>query len=75
MLAREHPARASAGVAEDDSAEAVTWLLAALEAAIVALAEGHGTQTPTHHWKKAQVATDLFEAGVVSTDYSDTSTS
>ena len=33
-LAREHLGRAAEGVAEEDSTEAVTWLLAALEAAI-----------------------------------------
>ncbi len=36
--------------------QAVTWLLAALEAAVVAIAETEGLEAPTHHWKKAQVA-------------------
>ena len=71
-LAREHLERALKGVNENDSTEAVTWLLAALEAAIVAIAEAQGLQTPTDHWKKAQVAKDLHAAGVVATDFSAT---
>lgn len=52
----------------DDSTEAVTWLLAALEAAIVALAESRAIETPTQHWKKAEVATRLYADGVLPTD-------
>lgn len=46
-----------------DSTEAVTWLLAALEAAVVAVAETEGLPIPTQHWKKAQVAADLYASG------------
>jgi hypothetical protein len=50
----------------------VTWLLAALETAIVAVAQAQGLGTPTHHWKKAEDAKALHEAGVLPADYSDT---
>lgn len=70
-LAREHLERAANGVEANDPTEAVTWLLAALEAAIVAVAEALGMETPTHHWKKAQVAQELHERGHLSADYSD----
>lgn len=71
-LAREHLDRALHGVDADDATEAVTWLLAALEAAIVAVAESQGIETPTHHWKKAQIATELHATGHVPVDYSAT---
>jgi hypothetical protein len=71
QLAREHLERAVDGIDADDATEAVTWLLAALEAAIVAIAENQGMDAPTHHWKKAQVARELHESGVVEVDYSD----
>lgn len=71
-LAREHLHRALDGAREGDSTEVVTWLLAALEAAIVAIAQAHGIETPTQHWKKAQVATDLHATGVLEVDYADT---
>lgn len=71
-LAREHLERAMSGVNDNDSTEAVTWLLAALEAAIVAIAEAQGLETPTQHWKKAQVAKDLHAAGIVPANYSET---
>ena len=29
-------------------------------------------ETPTHHWKKAEVATELYERGRVSEDYAGT---
>jgi hypothetical protein len=72
VLAREHLERAKSGVEENDPTEAVTWLLAALEAAIVAVAEAQGMETPTHHWKKAEVAKELHRDGHLSTDYSNT---
>lgn len=71
-LAREHLDRARSAIEEADATEAVTWLLAALEAAIVALAQADGLETPTQHWKKAQVATQLYVKGRLVQDFADT---
>jgi hypothetical protein len=71
-LAREHLDRARSAIAEADATEAVTWLLAALEAAVVALAQAEGLEVPTHHWKKAQVATQLHEKGLLDQDFAAT---
>lgn len=72
QLAREHLDRAQSAIEEPDATEAVTWLLAALEAAIVALAEVEGLEIPTHHWKKAQVATALHTKGLLAQDFAGT---
>jgi hypothetical protein len=71
-LAREHLARAQPAVFAEDYTEAVTWLFAALEAAIVAVAEKHGLDTKKQHWKKAEVAKELHRAGVLPHDFSST---
>jgi hypothetical protein len=71
QLAREHLERALPAVPDADYTEAVTWLFAALEAAIVAVADRHGIDTQQQHWKKAEVAKQLYEAGVLSHDFSD----
>lgn len=63
QLAREHLDRALSAVAADDYTEAVTWLLASLEAAIVGIAEQQGIETPKHHWIKVKVAKELFRDG------------
>ncbi|HEX3519085.1 MAG TPA: hypothetical protein VHT29_08640 [Solirubrobacteraceae bacterium] len=44
----------------DDYTEAVTWLFAALEAAIAALADQHGVTIEPKHWKKADAAVELY---------------
>jgi hypothetical protein len=72
QLAREHLGRAQDAIEEGDATEAVTWLLAALEAAVVALAEIEGLEVPTHHWKKAQVATQLHAKGLLAQDFAGT---
>jgi len=71
-LAREHLERALPAVSADDYTEAVTWLFAALEAAIVAVAERHGIDTPNQHWKKAEAAEKLHHSGVLPHDLFET---
>jgi len=72
QLAREHLDRALPAVTVEDHTEAVTWLFAALEAAIVAVAERHGIDTKKQHWKKAEVAKQLHDSGALPHDFSDT---
>jgi hypothetical protein len=72
VLAREHLQRALSGVATGDVTEAVTWLFLSLEAAIVAVADRHGVDTRRQHWRKAEVAEELFRTGVLSRDVSST---
>lgn len=48
----------------------VTFLHLAAEAAIVSLAELHEIPTERQHWRKAEIATELFERGVLSADLS-----
>jgi hypothetical protein len=71
-LAREHLVRARPAVFVEDYTEAVTWLFAALEAAIVAVAEKHGLDTKKQHWKKAEVAKTLHQSGLLRYDFSST---
>lgn len=71
-LAREHLDRALPAVTAEDHTEAVTWLFAALEAAIVAVAESRGIDTKKQHWKKAEAAKQLHDAGALPHDFSDT---
>ena len=59
-------------VTADDYTEAVTWLFAALEAAVVAVADKHGIDTKKQHWKKAEVAKDLYDQGHFPADFSPT---
>ena len=68
QLAREHLERALPAVVAEDYTEAVTWLFASLEAAVAALADQHGVSIEPKHWKKAEVAEQLFAQGAVSTD-------
>jgi hypothetical protein len=49
-----------------------TWLFAAVEAAIVAVAEKHGLDTQKQHWKKAEVAKELRRSGALLYGFSDT---
>lgn len=72
QLAREHLERAQPAVSAEDYTEAVTWLFAALEAAIVAVAQRHGLDTPKQHWKKAEAAEKLRRSGVLPHDLSET---
>ncbi len=69
-LAREHLERALVAVDAEEVTEAVTWLSAALEAAIVAVAERQGIDTKKHYWKKAEAAEQLHDAGVLPHDFS-----
>jgi uncharacterized protein YutE (UPF0331/DUF86 family) len=71
-LAREHLERALPAVTAGDFTEAVTWLFASLEAAIVSVADTEGIDTKKQHWKKAEVAQQLHEAGILPYDFSDT---
>lgn len=71
-LAREHLDRALPAVTADDYTEAVTWLFAALEAAVVSVAEANGLTPQKNHWNKAEVAKELHETGVLSEDFSGT---
>jgi hypothetical protein len=64
--------RAQPAVITEDYTEAVTWLFAALEAAIVAVADAQGIDTEKQHWKKAEVAKQLHDSGVIPHDFSDT---
>ena len=71
-LAREHLERALPVVTTGDYTEAVTWLFASLEAAVVGIAELHGCKTLKTHWNKAEVAKELHESGVLEADFSRT---
>lgn len=46
--------------------------LSALEAAIVAVAQVRGIDTKRQHWRKAEVAKQLHDSGVLPRDFSDT---
>jgi hypothetical protein len=72
VLAREHLDRALPAVAAEDHAEVVAWLFVSLEAAIVAVADAQGLDTKKAHWKKAEVATELYATGALAVDYADT---
>jgi hypothetical protein len=69
-LAREHLDRGLAGVSANDATEAVAWLFLSLEAAIVSVADKHGMDTKRQHWKKAEVAKDLYLHGALPQDFS-----
>jgi HEPN domain-containing protein len=69
QLAREHLERALPAVVTGDYTEAVTWLFAALEAAISALADQHGVPIEPKHWKKADVAQKLHAQHAVPIDF------
>ncbi len=72
QLAREHLERARPAVAVDDYPEAVTWLFASLEAAIIAIAEQHGIVVAPNHFRKAEIAARLHADGQVPWDFSPT---
>jgi hypothetical protein len=72
QLAREHLDRALPAVAAGQYTEAVTWLFASLEAAVAALAEQRGVATPPKHWRKAEIAEQLFKDGHVRHDFGPT---
>jgi hypothetical protein len=55
-----------------DYTEAVTWLFASLEAAIVGVADHHGLDTQKQHWKKAEIAEKLHHDGHLPVDFSET---
>ena len=71
-LARDHLERALPAVTSEDYTEAVTWLFAALEAAVVSLAERYGRDTQRLHWKKAEAAQEMYSEGLLSHDFSRT---
>jgi hypothetical protein len=68
QLAREHLERALPAVVAEDYTEVVTWLFASLEAVVAALADQHGVSIEPKHWKKIEVAEQLFAQGAVSTN-------
>jgi hypothetical protein len=72
QLAREHLDQALLGVEAEDATEAVTWLFVALEAAITALALDAGQVVEPKHWKKAELAHELFVDGRVAHDFAPT---
>jgi hypothetical protein len=69
QLAREHLDRALPAVEAGDYTEAVTWLFVALEAAIAAIADQHGVSTPPKHWRKVEIAEQLYGEGHISFDF------
>ena len=69
QLAREHLDRALPAVETEDYTEAVTWLFASLEAAVAAIAGQRGVATPPKHWRKAEIAEQLFKEGHVGHDF------
>ncbi len=72
QLAREHLDRALPAISAGDYTEAVTWLFASLEAAVVAVAETHGIDTKRLHWRKAEVSKQLYDEGHLPADFSET---
>jgi hypothetical protein len=72
QLAREHLERALPAVVAEDYTEAVTWLFASLEAVVAALADQYGVSIEPKHWKKVEVAEQLFAQGAVSTNLAPT---
>lgn len=70
QLARDHLDRALAVVSAEDQTEIVTWLFAAPEAAIVAVADPPRIDTKKQHWRKAEVAKELYDSGVLARDFS-----
>jgi hypothetical protein len=70
QVAREHLNRALSAMAINDQTAAVTWLFAALEMAIVAIAEIHGIKIRRQHRKKAAAAAQLHRSGVLRRDFS-----
>jgi hypothetical protein len=71
-LAREHLDRGLAGLTASDTTEAVAWLFLSLEAAIVSVGDKHGLDPKKQHWRKAEVAEELYKQGVLPHDYSGT---
>ncbi len=71
-LAREHLDRALPAVTAGDYTEAVTWLFASPEAAVVGVAEAHGLTPQKTHWNKADVAKQLHKTGALPEDFSGT---
>jgi HEPN domain-containing protein len=69
QLAREHLDRALPAVEAGDYTEAVTWLFASLEAAVTAIAARQGVAIPPKHWRKAEIAEQLFKEGHVGHDF------
>ena len=61
--------RAQPAVEAEDYTEAVTWLSVSLEAAIAAIADQHGVATPPKHWRKAEIAEQLFKDGHIGVDF------
>lgn len=49
----------------------MAWLFVSLEAAIVAAADVQALDTKKAHWKKADVASEMFDSGALTTDFSD----
>ena len=64
--------RALPAVVAEDYTEAVTWLFASLEAVVAALADQHGISIEPKHWKKVEVAEQLFAQDAVPTDLAPT---
>jgi hypothetical protein len=68
-LAREHCESARLDIDEGREKDALSALLYAAEAAIVALADRHEVETRKHHGRKADDASDLYERGLLSDDF------
>lgn len=54
-----------------DAAEAVTFAFYAYENAVVAVAELNGRRWTKNHYEKAELAHELFEQGLLTSDVSD----
>jgi hypothetical protein len=72
-LAKKQWERASSDAWEPtDPASCVTNVFYAYENLIVAVAEAHGSEWAKSHYKKAELARQLFEAKILGTDVSQT---
>jgi hypothetical protein len=69
-LARDHLGLASAEAEDGRLGPATTMLLHAVEAAIDALAEQRGIRTSPTHWRRGEIAAELYRAGVLPADES-----
>jgi hypothetical protein len=68
-IAREHLAKAQEEL-YGDRRDAVQWAFASLEAAIDALAAEERILIDQQHWKRTDAAKELYEKGILPSDFS-----
>lgn len=68
-IAEEHLAKAQEEL-NGDHRDAVQWVFASLEAAIDALAAEERILIDQQHWKRTDAAKELYEKGVLPSDFS-----